>query len=234
MDDRSRSDSVFRTTLLGRMPSFGPPVAPIGPWRSIVLEQRDGVRAVEMQLVTGEELGVVSARLRVQPLAGRKVSSARLIVGGEQAALRCELDEAGAVQLSGTLRLRDAEPWWPHTHGPQPLYEPTVVLQLGAQEIGVRGGPLGFRQLALHTGAGDDFALHINGTSIFCRGACWTVSDIFTLSGNARTLERDLTLARDAGLLVHQAGYRLSTAGVVNMFAHTAHVESIAVFERAD
>jgi len=42
------------------------------------------------------------------------------------------------------------------------------------------------------------------------------------------------TLARDAGLLVHQAGYRLSTAGVVNMFAHTAHVESIAVFERAD
>ena len=42
------------------------------------------------------------------------------------------------------------------------------------------------------------------------------------------------TLARDAGLLVHQAGYRLAAAGVVNMFAHTAHVESIAVFERAD
>jgi 23S rRNA (uracil1939-C5)-methyltransferase len=42
------------------------------------------------------------------------------------------------------------------------------------------------------------------------------------------------TLARDAGLLVHQTGYRCTHAGVVNMFPHTAHVESMAVFERAD
>jgi len=41
------------------------------------------------------------------------------------------------------------------------------------------------------------------------------------------------TLARDAGLLVHQAGYRCTAAGAVNMFPHTAHVESVAVFERA-
>jgi len=42
------------------------------------------------------------------------------------------------------------------------------------------------------------------------------------------------TLARDAGLLVHQGGYRCVAAGAVNMFPHTAHVESMAVFEKIE
>jgi 23S rRNA (uracil1939-C5)-methyltransferase len=40
------------------------------------------------------------------------------------------------------------------------------------------------------------------------------------------------TLARDAGVLVHTKNYRLAAAGIVNMFPHTAHVESITLFER--
>ncbi len=42
------------------------------------------------------------------------------------------------------------------------------------------------------------------------------------------------TLARDSEVLVHAKGYRLRTAGVMDMFPQTSHVEAMALFERAD
>jgi 23S rRNA (uracil1939-C5)-methyltransferase len=71
------------------------------------------------------------------------------------------------------------------------------------------------------------FALAKAAADLVQSGRAWTPPQrIVYVSCNPATL------ARDAGLLLHQAGFRCSAAGVVNMFPHTAHVESIAVFDR--
>jgi 23S rRNA (uracil1939-C5)-methyltransferase len=71
------------------------------------------------------------------------------------------------------------------------------------------------------------FALAKATADLVQSGAAWQApSRIVYVSCNPATL------ARDAGLLVHQAGYRCTAAGAVNMFPHTAHVESVAVFDR--
>ena len=67
------------------------------------------------------------------------------------------------------------------------------------------------------------------------RAGAREVLPIVSASGAGRVLYISChpgSLARDAGILVREHGFRLTAAGVMDMFPHTTHVEALAVFER--
>jgi beta-mannosidase len=195
-----------RTTLLGRMPGWSPAVRPVGPWRAIRLESRDviAIDGGDVYPSWGERGATVDAQLRVRALNGARVERAALRVGEE----RCELEIRPAdesVDLVGAMAVAGAKPWWPHTHGGQPLYEARVIVTTSRGDVTIDLGRLAFRSVDAST-AGGGFTVMINGTPIFCRGACWTTPDIVTLGAAADRYETLLAAARDAGMNMIRVG----------------------------
>lgn len=184
-----------RTTLLGRIPGWSPPVPAIGPWRATRVEQT-AVQLAERQLRTHLDgtTGIVTLQTRLRSMVA--VDRVILRVGKDEC-LATVCGEIGNQELHAELRIADAPLWWPHTHGEQRLLSCDVIVESGAEERTINCGRVGFRQLTVDRK--DGFAISINGEPVYCRGACWTVADVFNLTGTEQSLRRDLTLVRDAG-----------------------------------
>ena len=205
----------FRTTLLGRTPGWSPPFPAVGPWRPVRLQRRSALEVGRLDVRTALERGEgrVMVDASLVSLDGRAITDARLVVSGPDGRasgvpLACVPGAAGgpSVQASGLLAIADAAPWWPHTHGDQPLYEVRLVVTQGGDDVEIALPKVGFRTVDLDT-AGGEFSLSINGVPIFCRGACWTPLDVVTLSGTAEDYRRTLLAMRDAGMnMVRVAG----------------------------
>jgi len=195
-----------RTTLLGRIPGWSPPVRAVGPWRGVTLESRD-VIAVESGDVrpVWDDLGAaVETSLTIRELGGAIVRDATLLVDDESCQLRVEPTDGYAV-LSGSMRLLGAKPWWPHTHGDQPLYDARIVIATDRGDTTIELGPLAFRSITVTT-EGGGFTVLVNGTTIFCRGACWTTPDIVTLGATGVRYHALVERARDAGMNMLRVG----------------------------
>jgi beta-mannosidase len=185
-----------RTSLLGRIPGWSPPVAPAGPWRAIHVETGP-ILLSDVSIVASlkESTGVVTFDAHIDPSlpienahfrVGHRVSTAQL--NAQRDALHAE------------VHVPKAPLWWPHTHGEQPLLDAALIIN----DHVIPCGKVGFRRLEANQDNG--LSLSINGVPIFCRGACWTVADIAALDGDPATLEHDLRLARDAGVNMLRVG----------------------------
>jgi len=199
----------FRTTLLGRIPGWTPPVAAVGPWRPVVLETRRQVsieRASVRATRDGRD-GRVVASFTTRVLGKAALESAHLRVGKTRQALA--LKRAGGADgawiIEGEVRIPDVELWWPHTHGAQPLYPATLDLRVDQNDVACDLGKIGFRTVELVTDAGG-FEVRVNDVPVFCRGACWTTTDVVTLDGRGAGAAAALDTARDAGMNTIRAG----------------------------
>jgi beta-mannosidase len=190
----------FRTTLLGRVPAWSPPVATVGPWRPVTLARHTGLLVEETQLRVAVEngAGVVSVRLPLSHVEGA-VRGGWLQVGDARGPLAATRTAEGVV-LEGTLSLPAPARWWPHTHGAQPAYDARVTIE-AATSVEVDLGPVSFRTVEVTDP--DRFALRLNDTEIFCRGACWTTSDVVSLAGDTGPI---LDQVRGAGMNMVRVG----------------------------
>jgi len=188
-----------RTTLFGRLPGFAPLVPPIGPWRPIELVEHGALRVLSADVRTRarEAGGSVSVQAQVQ--SARPIRSAVLRVGDDRAELAITASSTDETLLSGALELPRVERWWPHTHGPQPLYPVSLWLALSDSSVEIDLGKTGFRTVELDREHGD-FRLVVNDEPIFARGACWLPLDALALDAPDASLARALDLARGAGM----------------------------------
>ena len=195
----------FRTTLLGRIPGWSPPVAPVGPWRAVSLERRSTGTLAEIDLRAWLDgaAGLVEFSCVLCARADVRVSG-DFAIGDASATLRVEPTNSGYT-LTALLRLEDVAVWWPHTHGHPTLHPWVVRVDVDGRQMRHEGPPIGFRRVeARRDRAG--FALDVNGVPVFCRGACWTVNDIVSLGGSPADTAQALTLMRDAGANMIRVG----------------------------
>lgn len=197
----------WRTSLLGRIPGWTPAVPAVGPWKAVRLLSRSAIRVenLDVRSALDGSTGIVHFRATARTTDNRPLDAAHLKVGAIEIALQSVADGGGRWQLSGEARLEQVSRWWPHTHGEPQLYPVSLRLRSGPDDQDFDLGKTGFRSLRLHC-EGDDFALDVNGTRVFCRGACWTTTDILRLIGSESATREALVLARDAGMNMLRVG----------------------------
>jgi beta-mannosidase len=183
-----------RTTLLGRLRGWAVTPAPVGPYRPVRLFAAHSPRLVRRRIFTSLEGGdgIVRVELAVRGAAG--AADAKLRVAGSELALDVDHHEDDLV-LKGVLNVGAVARWWPHTHGPQSLYEASV--EIGGETIDL--GRVGFRTMELDRSHGD-FRLLVNGEAIFWRGAVWMPVDPVNLAAPVADVRATLELAKASNL----------------------------------
>ncbi len=199
----------IRTALLGRIPAWSPPVAPVGPYRAIAVERRGRVCVLSADARTRVEGrdGALDIALRLATVGPALIRSVSLAVGAAVTELVTESQADGAVVARGTLTIPDVALWWPATHGAPTLHDVVVVAHTDRGDVKMDLGRTGFRTITLDR-EGGGFGVRVNGVDVFARGAVWTPLDLvgITDGDDLQDLRAALTMAARAGMNMLRVG----------------------------
>jgi beta-mannosidase len=198
---RSQNQRWYRTTLLGRVPGWSACGAPVGPWRPIrLLDIAAGALVAERQFETRCDgtTGIVRARVSLEGVA---IGDTAQLSVGDHTVSTAVADVNGESVIDVSVEVADAQRWWPHTHGEQPLY--SVRLSIGGHELDL--GRLGFRTVEVDREDGG-FSISVNGVPVFCRGAFWMPPDVVSLHAPESALRESFRHVVDGGMNMLRIG----------------------------
>jgi beta-mannosidase len=186
-----------RTCLLGRMPTWPPNAAPVGPWRPVEVLVGPTDDLEELHLETRLVDGIGQVKFKSIFDGPTEPTSARLCIGEQSSELLVTATERG-WSVAGSMTIADVLGWFPATHGIPTMYKASVILDVG-HERSFDLPPIGFRSISVDQADGA-FGLAVNGVPIFCRGACWVPIDPVGLWSSREALRAALMPVVDAGM----------------------------------
>lgn len=194
----------LRTSLLGRIPGWTPPTPALGPCGDITLTHWSdfNLLSANVRATIEDGCGTITAEVMI---AGT-VQSVCVQFGEHELELQTNAVVANDMLLyESTMTISDPKLWWPHTHGESHLYAVSLKVSSESSETIIPLGRRGFRTIAMDANC-QQTQLRVNGQTVFCRGACWTIADLTRFWSEEDVLRSLLTLARDAGMNMLRVG----------------------------
>jgi beta-mannosidase len=190
----------LRTTVLGYVSSWTPPIKLIGPWRSIYHKMTRSILIKDW---------AISGRLD-QKQGGLSVTASFVNHSDHEVQLVLDIADqqfsltTQSNTLAAELQIDNVVGWMPHTHGTPKLYPYKLYWVDSDNDLNlIKQGNVGFKSVNFDA---ETSQFSVNGVSVFCRGTCWSVSDFHSLSSDYSRLQQHLLLLRDAGVNMIRVG----------------------------
>jgi beta-mannosidase len=226
---------AMRKAQFGYGWDWGPRLPTVGIWRPVELRRQrqaalESVHFATVRIDARQSLALVAVTVEAEQFGGQAPLSATIALGlpGELPAVTGEiaLDGAGGTRR-GTAYLIVPQPklWWTHDLGEPTLYDLSVTLRAGTEEVAQDQRQVGIRTIALDQAPDPDepgtrfFRFVLNGQPIFVRGADWIPAHSFVgaitparyeqLVGAAQAAHMNMLRVWGGGIYEHDVFYAL-------------------------